>query len=335
MSVPSDPPVVYILHGEDEYAISAFLSELEARLGDPANAVLNIDRLDGRSTTIEKLISVAGAMPFLARRRLVILTNASAMGSDLAGREKFLKQISRLNPTTALVLVEYGPLLEERSRKDGKTHWLEQWAVQAGECAFIRYFPLPKGQALVQRIQQQARQAGGEITPRAAALLATLVNGDPRLSDQEVNKLLAYVNYRRPVDFDDVVQLTADSAQGDIFTMVDALAVRDARQSLGMLKRLLERDDPSRIFGMVVRQFRLLLLARDLLDSGGKDQDLPKALGIHPYVAGKMAVQARRFTLDELEGVFHRLLDLDEAIKTGQVPADLALETLTAAFSAN
>jgi hypothetical protein len=40
------PPVVYILNGEDEFAMSSFLTGLQAKMGDPTIAE-RIPRLDG------------------------------------------------------------------------------------------------------------------------------------------------------------------------------------------------------------------------------------------------------------------------------------------------
>ena len=67
-------PVIYFLHGEDEYAIAQTLTELEKRLGDQATAEMNTTRLDGATYDIDKLLSVASALPFLAKRRLVVDT---------------------------------------------------------------------------------------------------------------------------------------------------------------------------------------------------------------------------------------------------------------------
>jgi DNA polymerase-3 subunit delta len=185
----------------------------------------------------------------------------------------------------------------------------------------------------VRLIQEQAKAAGGQISSQAAALLASLVGDDPRLADQEVRKLLAYVNYSRTVEPDDVEALTADVWQGDIFVLVDALGNQDGRKAQAMLHRLLETQDAPSIFGMVVRQFRLLLLAREVLDQGGRVDDVGRELKVHHFVAEKVTSQARHFTLPVLEAVYHRLLEMDEAIKTSQMEGDLALDTLVADFT--
>ena len=94
-------PVVYLLHGEDEFAIAQFVSEMEARLGDPATAAMNITRLDGRSYNPDELLTVASAMPFLAARRLVVLTNPLARLNSPSARQKFIKKLEAIPPSTA------------------------------------------------------------------------------------------------------------------------------------------------------------------------------------------------------------------------------------------
>ena len=51
---------------------------------------------------------------------------------------------------------------------------------------------------------------------------------------------------------------------------------------------------------------------------------------VHPYVAGKALRQARGFSMQKLEDIYHRLLQIDEQAKTGQMPLDLALDLLVA-----
>jgi len=332
--MPSPIPVVYLLQGEDEYAIAQWVSELETKLGDAATASMNVTRLDGRTYNPDELLSVASTMPFLAKRRIVVLTSPLARLNSPAARQKFLEQLSKIPPTTALVLIEYRLLTDEKARRRGDFHWLEKWAEEAGERTLVKEFPLPKDQDLIQRLQDQARRAGGQITPQAAKTLAELVGGDPRLADQEIQKLLAYVNYQRAIEPDDVQNLTADVGQGDIFAMVDALGNQDGKSAMQMLQRLLEQQDALSIFAMVVRQFRLLLLTRAILDQGGGKPEVIQGLEsvekkpVYGFVAGKLISQARHFTLPGLEKIHHRLLDVDETIKTSQAPEDLALELL-------
>jgi DNA polymerase-3 subunit delta len=328
-------PTVYILHGDDELAITRFIADLEARLGDPGTAALNTTRLEGSAYNLNELIQVSSTMPFLAKRRLVVLENFLGQVKEKAERETFLAVLGKTPPTTALVLVERSPLVEEKERRrNNKEHWLEKWAKEAGERAFIREFTAPKGYQLAMWIQEQTRQAGGEITQEAAKELANLVNDDSRQAEQEIHKLLAYVNYQRPVELDDVQALTSDSRQGNIFAMVDALSARDGRNALHVLHRLLEDSDAREIFPMIIRQFRLMIKAREVLEEHGPGANFAKLMNEKSsFVADKAARQAIQFSLPELEAVYHRLLEIDEALKTSQVEGDIALDTLVASFT--
>jgi len=143
------------------------------------------------------------------------------------------------------------------------------------------------------------------------------------------------VNFQRAIERDDVHLLTADMAQGDIFALADALGNRDKQKAMEMLQRQMERKEPLEIFFMIVRQFRLLIQARELMDQGKRQDEINKILQgppnkVSPYIVGKLTAQAKRFSLLALESIYRRLLALDEAMKTSKVPGDLGLEILVA-----
>lgn len=325
-----NPPVVYILNGDDEFAIAGFLRQLVAAVGDAAMAELNTTRLDGRTIALDELVRAASAMPFLTARRLVIVSHPLAKLKSAAERQKLTAYLEKVPPTTALALAEFDLLTGERERKSGKTHWLEAWAQKAGDRVYFRTFALPHGAAMARWIVERAKAAGGQFTQGAAERLSELIGDEPRLADQEIQKLLMYVNFSRPVEPEDVEHLTPDSRQGDIFAMVDALGQRNGRSAQAMYHRLLSEQDALSIFGMVIRQFRLLLQAREVMDGGGQPAEISREVKIHPFVAGKLAAQARLFSLPALEAIYRRLLELDEAAKTSQMDGDLGLDTLIA-----
>jgi DNA polymerase-3 subunit delta len=325
-----EPPVVYLLHGEDEFAIAQFIAQLKAKLGDPSAIEMNFTHLDGRSLSFDELITAASAMPFLSRRRLVVLTHPLVYARNPTAKQRLLEYLGQVPPTTALVLVEQHALTSERDRRRGRLQWLEEWATQSADRVYLRLFNLPKGPAMAHWIQDRAKEYAGQFTYQAAAALAQLVEDDTRLADQEIQKLLAYVNFQRPVEPDDVEYLTSLSMQGDIFALVDALGNRNGLAAIKMLHCLLETEDPLGIFGMAVRQFRLLLLAREVLDRGGGESEVVRQLSVHPYVAQKIKAQASGLVLTRLESIYRQLLAMDLAIKSGQMDASLSLDLFIA-----
>lgn len=331
--MPEQAPVVYLLYGEDDFAISEFISRLSEKLGDKSMAEVNTTRLDGRTCSFDELLGAVSAMPFLVSRRLVILTNPLSYGKAPELQKRFKRVLDQVPATTALVLVEDHVLTSAEDRKNKRVNWLEKWARENEGRVYIKEFSLPAGSELITWIRRRTEQLGGHITLSAAEMLLELVGPEPRLLKQEIEKLLAYVNYDRPVEVDDVQHLTPWVAKVQDFALINALRAHDCRQALKVLHRELAEKDAIPIFQGIVYQFRLLLLAREILDEGGGQEDVIRRLGIHPYAA-KMAVEhARRFTLTDLEEIYHRLLELDEAMKTGMMEGELALDLLVTELS--
>lgn len=317
----SDPVSVLFLHGSDEFAINAHIDKLCAALGDPSSAGMNIARFDGRlGLDWEAFHNAVNAVPFLAPGRLVALAHPGAAFPTPEKRKELTGLMEALPPTTTLVLAEY----EECK----PAYWLVKWALGAGKTARLHVYNLPKRWEMPRWLDAEARKQGGSIEPAAAARLAEMVGEDTRIAAQELGKLLTYVNHERPVRILDVEQVSIPSAQGTVFDLVDALGGGEGRKAQKVLHQHLESEDAFELWGMIIRQFRLLLQAREMLDSQASVAEVQKALGLHEFVAGKVCNQAKRFSLGTLEAIYHKLLEIDEAAKTGQMPLDLALDTL-------
>jgi len=315
-------PEIILIYGTDELEIARKLKEYELSFSDPTSAEMNTARLEARTASANDLNTALNAMPFLAARRLVYLANPSARYGKAPERKKFEEFILKIPDTTRLVMHE---LLNIKPR-EWERHWLVQWAVKHGFKTHACLLPLPRD--MPGWMVNEAKKQGGVLEPAAAARLAEMTGVDTRIAGMEIAKLLAYVNWERPIRLEDVEAVSIDSAEADTFTLVDAIALGNTALAQKTLRRLLEDQDALALWGMVIRQFRLLLLAREVIDAHGMVQDVESALGVHPFVAEKAYKQARNFTLPALEAIYHRLLLMDEAAKTGRMPMELSLDLL-------
>ena len=314
----------YLLHGEDDLTRSEEVARLRARVAtgaEPAIADLNTTVLDGRTATLAEVQSACNAAPFLAERRLVIVEGM--LGS---ARRELLQSLVDYLPT----LPDWARLVLVENKRLPASHPIVKLA-QTHERGYERAFdPVANAQAW---IRKRAAHYDAQITPQAAAALATLTGDDLRAADNEIHKLATYVGGLRPIDVDDVALLTAYVPEANIFEMVDALVQGDGRGALARLHRLMDKDDPLSLLGMIVRQFRLLLMAKAYLEAGNRPDGLAEALDVHPYAASKLPAQAANFSMAQLERIYRRLLDYDVEIKTGRIKPDLALDLLVAALA--
>ena len=316
-------PTILLLYGNDEFAIARKLKDFESEFTDPTTADMNTTHLEARTMTENDLNNAVNAMPFLAPKRLVFIAYPSAKFGKPDARKKFQEFLEKAPETAKVVLYD-----TVEKPKEAEKHWLVKWAEKHKPHVRSQAFFLPQQRDMPGWIVNEAKNQSGQIEPQAAAKLAEMVGVDTRQAGMEISKLLAYVNWERPVRGSDVEAVCIVTSQQSVFDFVDALSQGNAKVAQKLLHRLLENEDPFSLWGMVVRQFRLLIQAREILDGRGNKDDVARALGVHPFVAEKTTGQAGRFSIEALESIYHRLLKIDEQVKTSQVTLDLALDTL-------
>lgn len=337
MAAASDTvkPSVVILQGDDSLAIAEYIDSVYKGLGDPSLADLNTTRLDGRQCDEEDIKSALYSLPFLAEKRLVILRNPLSRYNGEAMQRRFTTLCDSAPETSLLLLV----VEDHQSTRKVNGQFVNQWEVLKPSQWLMKYkdksngrvacreFALPGQKEMPDWIRKQTKTAGGTISPAAAASLAYLTGNDTRLARQEVEKILLYVGAGRQIEASDVENLAAPGGQANVFKMLDSLAEGKNRDAARMMHTLFEESDPLQIFAMIVSHFRRLLMVREVMSEGGGVRQAIQDIGLAMFQAEKMVKQAQHFSLAGLEKVYHRLYEMDEDIKSGAMPADLALET--------
>jgi DNA polymerase-3 subunit delta len=331
--MPSPTPRYYVLHGEDELTCKETLKDLQSRLGPPELAALNTTVFDDANVTLGEIQNACDTIPFMAERRMVIVRGllsrlmAAKKGDPEGWKKRYLEQLGAYLPllpeSTRLVFVDPNQLpnrhpILRQARED--------------EFGYERAFAPPKD--LVQWVRQRAREKGGDLTTQGAVALVQSVGADQRLLDQELDKLLAYVNFERPANGQDVTLLVPYAQEAVIFDAVDALGQRDGVKAAKLIHNLLDHgNDPRYLFAMIVRQFRLLIQVKELTLEGMDPPTISKRIKLHPYPTGKLYAQARNFSMDQLERVHQRLLEIDLQVKTSRIDQVVALDLLIAGLA--
>ncbi|HIE38040.1 MAG TPA: DNA polymerase III subunit delta [Anaerolineales bacterium] len=324
-------PTFYVLHGSDEFTRAERVAEFRQRLGPPETADLNTTWLDGRAVTLGDLRHACEAVPFLADRRLVLVTGLlTRLGKgkgqgERAFLEELLDLLPRLPETTRLVFIEEGPLPD--------SHPVLRLA-REHERGYARRFEPPAPKALPQWIVRRVQKYRGRIEPPAAARLAQAVGSDLRLLDQEIRKLITYVGPEGAITTADISRLVPYVQQAVVFDLVDALGRRDGRVAVSTLQRLLDDgESPMGILAMIVRQFRLLIQVKELSQAGENPASIARTLRLHPFPARKLYTQAANFTAAQLERIYRHLLETDLQIKSGNLAVEVALDLLVAGLT--
>ena len=323
--------MLYILHGPEEFLRAEAIRALRSQLGDPSSADINTTTLDARRLSLAELINAAEAMPFLGGARLVVVAGLLGRLQGKTGKPSKADQqfcdalaayLPQLSPTTWLVFDEDQVISDP--------HPILRVAHELKPKASVQLFARLNEAQLRQWLSQRAQLKGGALGADAVDALVGAGESDLRLLDQEVEKLIMYAA-GRTVTAADVQRLTHGARSANVFVMVDALGQRNGRKAIEQFHALVDDGEPAgRLLFMIARQFRMILQAKDLSERRASSGDMMRALGAPKFLADKIEAQSRHFSMTQLEQIYHRLLETDQSIKTGQADPLLAVDVLMA-----
>jgi len=99
-----------------------------------------------------------------------------------------------------------------------------------------------------------------------------------------------------------------------MFAFLEGLVPSKTKNNLDLLRQALSQVEPGYLFLMLVRQIRLLILAKDEKD----------VLKIAPWQKGKLMAQAKLFKIENLISLYQELLEIDYQQKTSGSPYSLS-----------
>jgi len=330
----------YILHGEEEFTRQEEVAKLRAQVMAQGMGDLNICYLDGRRVSLAELVNACSTVPFLAERRLIIVedllqrleprkrgrdvedADEAPAAPDSEYAKQLLAYLPQLPPHARLVFLEHRTLSAKNP--------ILQYA-QKDRQGYTRLFGVPDDDRLQEWVQQRARDKGASIAREAAQLLIASAGHDMRSLDAELEKLAAFADYGRPITTEDVRALVVAWQESDVFALVDSLGLRNRQLAMQQLHALLANQaNELYLLTMIARQFRLLIAAKDLAEEQGlRGAELKRELGVsYDFIVKKLLTQSQRFQEHELVEIQRRIVELDQAIKTGQIEGLLGLELL-------
>jgi len=187
----------------------------------------------------------------------------------------------------------------------------------------VEFTPL-SGEKLIAWTIGEFGAIGNRIGRPAAEILVQRIGNDLWCLENEIQKIGHYLSGRE-VSAADIESLAGLETETNIFRTIDAIAQRDKKLALALIKDHISKGDhPLYLLAMMASQFRNLVLVKSCVAS-----DRPTdRLGIHPYVLGKTTALARRFEIGELKNIYRLIGQFDLDIKLGKVDPETGIDLL-------
>jgi DNA polymerase-3 subunit delta len=256
-------------------------------------------------------------LPFLSRRRLVVVEQADAFITDQ--RKKLEVYVEAPCPTGVLVL-------------DVKS-WTSttNLAKLLGDAAIA--CKTPSAGRLPEWCQKWCgTQYAKELTAPAARLLVDLVGADMGQLDQELNKLSLYVGAASLIDTADVDRLVNNSRSEDTWRIFNLIGAGKGGPALAHLDRLLTQgEDPIKILGAFSYQLRRLAHTARLASKGKGLRAAMDLAGVPTWSEARQGAEQllRHLGWHRVDRLFDLLIQTDLGMKTtAQIGPRMLLERL-------
>jgi len=306
---------VYLFSGEEEYLKEDALRRIKEALIKPEFLQFNYDLLSGKEISGTELLNKLLTLPIGQGKRLIVIRDAQKLNPSV--KERIIEYLK--NPSQDACLVLWTPKVDLRKRfyatieKQGKS---------------VTFYSL-RDKELFLWVRDYLFRRKKKISADALDLLMERVGNNLGEMAGELEKLLICIGKRNEINLEDVENLVGAVKTYTIFALIDAIGKKREKEALGILSRMMEEGtSATEILYMIVRQFRLLLRTRNLLEKKFSENKIIQALAIRPFVVKNLVSQVRNFSLEKLIESFENLLQAEIEIKSSIKTPRMVLELL-------
>ena len=279
----------YIFYGEESYLRQHYLRRLREVLIPVGAEEFNYHALEGKDLTVQQLSEMAEAMPMMAQRTMIAVTDMDLFRLGKEQREQMVEFLNDVPPYCCVVFVydtvAYKP---DRTMK-------QLCRAIADHVEAVEFRPAESGDLLAW-IARRFRALDKEIDRQTAEYLVFLCGGLMTGLVPEISKIAAYAKGRSITQAD--VDAVADPVlSAEVFKLSDAVIGRDFDKAARILGDLLKmQTEPILILATLGAQLRRLYTARLAIDGGKGREWLMELWGMKSDYQAKLLLNAARRT---------------------------------------
>ena len=300
-------PNVHLFYGNDSFSSTNKLKFWQTEFLKKYGEASNIEILDGSKLDPSGFLSDIQAMPFLSEKRLVIVKNFLSKGKT-ENQKRVAAALDHIPDFCILVFHEIEP-------PDKRSSLFKKISSHGKAEEFAPLSPLQATKWILSKSQT----LNVKISQATANHLIQFCGTELFTLDNELEKLALFAG-EKEITPEMIETLCTPSLTASVFKLTDSIAEKRPKESLRMLKILLDSgEEINKTFFMIIRHFRILIQVFDLLQKKETPPAIAKKIGQPPFVIQRMKEQAKNFDFPTLEKIYNALLKIDIAVKTGKI----------------
>ncbi len=307
--------MIYFYYGDDAFRARETVMLLKKKfIGLYDKRGHNTETIDVSDFTLEKFFTSVKAQGFLSSKKFIILKNIFSHKKFADIQDPliaYFKTLKNSKDENYIIIWHEGA-----PRKNGKLFkYLIELCTPVNCCK--EFTPLDEHQRITW-LQSQAKLLKKTISREACELLMSYAGDDSWALYHELQKLCHYVE-ATAIDAQSVKELVHEMQADIMFDFLDAVSTKQKAKALQLMDEYLRSTiDRQKLFGMLLRQFRLIVQVREVSDHTPNSYGIAERLKLHPFVAKKVMAQSKNFSKKELQTIYARLTHLDMTLKNDQ-----------------
>lgn len=341
------PPAV-LLCGTEEYLVHHYGKDLAVRFTGEAGRALDLVRLERERVTFNDIVENMETMPLISERKVVCLPDffdsKGKMPKAFEGKDdaaKLADYIAEMNDRNAGKNLSGMLLLMTAARQ---TDSRDETAVRRSAVykAFgaegVYDFYMLDDARLRGFIEKRFKAGGKQYRPGIVSLIVREGGyGNKNIDyglfnlENDLKKIIAHSGGNPEILPDDVMSALTVNPENNIFAMIDAISRNRKDEAFRLLHNLLvDGSSEFQLLAMITKQLELMLETCELKESGlslpAIQKELKKTEKVHEFRIRKALETGSRFGRRELRRILTSAYEVELNIKTGLMPAQLALE---------
>ncbi len=287
--------------------------ELNKIKNESAIEDINISRYDLESDSLKDVIDDALTLSMFSDKKMIICDNAYLFTSKKSDDTSYLEEyLENINPSTILIFLLNEEKLDERKK-------VTKLIKKNGIYKDLSIKDIP---TYVKELFK-----GYNISVSDIKLFIDRVGTGLETLSSEASKIMLYKDSTKDITKEDIINLTSENIESDIFTLVDLIVNKDKENAIiSYNKLLLQGEDPIAIISTLANKIRSIYQTKELYNLGYKENDIAVELGVKPGYLYYMKDTLRKYDSKTLLSILEKLIDLDYNIKISNREKENAFE---------